>query len=145
MTDTFRKAALTVADRAADAGDCRQLLDALGLLAEPGLLVAPGPTLPRAKVGRPPVNHGHGHHATYIKGCRCAKCRTANTAWCAEKRKLSAADPSRADRAGHGKTSTYKNHNCRCPLCTAANTADCTAYRARQRARKAVAETGGAR
>lgn len=125
---TTRKAALAVADNARDAADCRKLLDVLGLLVE----LAPPP---KAKRGRPSVDHGHGHPSTYAKGCRCKACRAANTARCAELRKQSAADPSRADRAGHGKPSTYKNHNCRCAACSAANTADVNAYRARRKAR----------
>lgn len=77
----------------------------------------------------------HGDHRSYLNGCRCAECREAcrlyQAAWRAEKRQ----DPSNADRAGHGKKSTYRNYACRCDACRAANTADVAAYRARRRER----------
>lgn len=65
----------------------------------------------------------HGKSSTYNVGCRCGRCRAANTAMCRKRNARSAADPSRADRAGHGKASTYSNHGCRCELCKAAHSA----------------------
>lgn len=129
-----RKVLLVVADHARDADDCRLLLDMLGITAPK----------PKRKPGRPPVDHGHGDHRTYHKGCRCNDCREANRAYQAELRARRHNDPYSADRAGHGKSSTYRNHACRCDECTAAHTADCNAYRARRRARSVVAEIGGA-
>ncbi|HET6636700.1 MAG TPA: hypothetical protein VFH77_16915 [Streptomyces sp.] len=85
--------------------------------------------------GRPPVDRGHGHRLTYSKGCRCQQCREANTAQCAEMRSRRVADPARADRAGHGKPSTYQNHGCRCEPCTAANTEKGRRQRAARRAK----------
>jgi hypothetical protein len=79
----------------------------------------------------------HGDHRRYLNGCRCNKCRAASrryqAAWRAEKR----SDPANADRAGHGKTTTYRAYGCRCEACRAANTADVAAYRARRRERAA--------
>jgi len=129
-----RKAARTVANRSRDAAECRGLLEMLGLLAELT------PAAPKRKPGRPAVDHGHGDHRTYTKGCRCADCREAHRVHMAARRAVWATDPSAADRAGHGKKSTYRNYHCRCEPCTTANTADVTAYRARRRAR--MAEVG---
>lgn len=120
-----RKAALTVAARATNADDCRTLLDMLGLLDQPQA---------KRKPGRPPVDHGHGHPDTYQKGCRCGACRDANRVRCAQQRAARAKNPAAADRAGHGKASTYKNYGCRCTPCSKANTAVVTAYKARRRA-----------
>jgi len=135
VTDV-RKAALAVADRGRDADDCRQLLDMLGLLAE----LTPAP---KKRRGRPPVDHGHGDYRTYRKGCRCDACRKANSDRYAEEVAARREDPSAANRAGHGKPSTYKNYGCRCDACSKANTADVAAYRARRREQQ-LAETGGA-
>lgn len=135
MTD-YRKAALVVADRAVDADECRLLLDKLGILADLA------PVAPKRR-GRPPVDHGHGDYRTYTQGCRCDACREAHRVHMVDRRAAWAADPSAADRAGHGKKSTYRNYHCRCEPCTTANTADVTAYRARRRER-ALAESGGA-
>jgi hypothetical protein len=62
----------------------------------------------------------HGTAGQYQKGCRCADCRAANTANCRRQREARKADPSRADRAGHGKTTTYRNYLCRCEECRTA-------------------------
>ena len=132
MTDTSRRAAIAVADRATGPDDLRTLLAMLGL-AEPQ---------PK-RHGRPPVDHGHGDHRTYKKGCRCDDCRDAHRKWCAGQRAVRQQDPAAADRAGHGKPSTYKNYGCRCMRCSKANTADVNAFRARRR-EKQLAETGGA-
>lgn len=133
--ERLAKAALTVAAHSSDAVDCRQLLAVLGLL----------PATAKRKRGRPPVDHGHGDYRTYNKGCRCDDCREAQRLRCAELRTTRAQDPAAADRAGHGKASTYKNYGCRCKACSKANTANVNAFRARRRQRKALAETGGAR
>jgi len=132
VTDTSRRAALAVADRATGPDDLRQLLAMLGL-AEPQ---------PKRR-GRPPVDHGHGDYRTYRKGCRCAACRKANSNQYAKEVAARREDPSAADRAGHGKPSTYKNYACRCTPCSKANTADVNAYRARRREQQ-LAKTGGA-
>lgn len=134
MSDT-RRAMLTIAAHAKDADDCRQLLAMLGITRPK----------PKRKPGRPSVDHGHGDHRTYAKGCRCDACRDANRLHCAGLRAKWKTDPANADRAGHGKPSTYKNHGCRCDKCTAANTADVLAYKRRRRQREALAEVGGAR
>jgi hypothetical protein len=133
MTDEARRAAVAVADRATGPDDLRLLLAMLGL-ANPA---------PKKRRGRPPVDHGHGDRRTYVKGCRCDDCREAHRVWCAERRAVWQQDPSSADRAGHGKPSTYRNHACRCDACTKANTADVNAYRARRRRERALAMTGG--
>ncbi|MFJ7417933.1 hypothetical protein ACIQXD_04890 [Streptomyces uncialis] len=131
MTPEARKAALAVADRARDADDCRLLLAMLGVAQPP----------PKAKRrGRPPVDHGHGHHTTYFKGCRCADCREAYRVHAAAYRSKWQADPASADRAGHGKLSTYRNHGCRCDRCREANRVAVNRYRARRRQRAAAAE-----
>jgi len=127
MTDPNRRAALSVADRSSDAADCKQLLDMLGLLN--ALKAEPRPK----RRGRPSIDHGHGHSATYGKGCRCDECRAAHTARCRKRRADSAKDPSRADRAGHGKASTYKNHGCRCIACREANSASLAEWKHRKR------------
>lgn len=134
MSDEIRKAALAVAAHAQDADDCRQLLAMLGLSASG----------PKRRKGRPPVDHGHGDHRTYQKGCRCDACRDAYRLYAAELRARRAGDPSSADRAGHGKPSTYKNHGCRCEPCSKANSADVAAFRRRKRRAEALVETGGA-
>lgn len=133
MADDTRKAMLIVASCARDVAECRELLAMLGLAAPER----------KRKPGRPSVDHGHGDHRTYNKGCRCGDCREAFRLYCVEARARWRADPSSADRAGHGKPSTYKNYGCRCASCTAANTADVNAYKARRRQRVALAETGG--
>ena len=127
---TAREAALAVAAHSRDAADCRHLLAMLGLT----------PPTPKRKPGRPTVDHGHGDHRTYAKGCRCDDCRDAHRARCANRREARAADPAAADRAGHGKASTYKNYGCRCEPCSRANTAVVTAYKARRRARALSAD-----
>lgn len=61
MTGPERDLALIVAGRAADAGDLRMLLDALGLLPPPGKARA------------------HGRVRSYRAGCRCRAWTAANT------------------------------------------------------------------
>ncbi|MFI0768573.1 hypothetical protein ACH4TQ_27355 [Streptomyces sp. NPDC021218] len=126
MNAKTRKAALVVADRSRGPADCRQLLEALGL-------VLPAPK----RRGRPRGEYDHGHPAKYAQGCRCDACRAANTRRCARIRADSVADPTRADRAGHGKASTYSNHGCRCDACQAANKEKSATQRAARKARAA--------
>lgn len=135
MSNETRKAALAVAAHARDADDCRQLLAMLGLAASE----------PKRRKGRPPVDHGHGDYRTYGKGCRCDDCREAQRVHGIEQRAKWARDPEAADRAGHGKPSTYKNYGCRCEPCSKANSADVAAFRMRKRRAEALAATGGAR
>lgn len=124
------RARLTVAAYSRDAADCRELLDMLGLL----------PAKPK-RMGRPPVERGHGDYRTYRKGCRCDACREDHRRQSSLDRQERAKDPSAADRAGHGSASTYKNYACRCESCRDAHTAYLAAGRARRRERVAM---GGA-
>ncbi|MGW1615733.1 hypothetical protein ACWCQZ_41055 [Streptomyces sp. NPDC002285] len=128
-----RNVLLAVAARSRDADDCRQLLDMLGIALPK----------PKRRPGRPSVDHGHGDHRTYHKGCRCDGCREAFRVYAAGLRAKWRADPSSADRAGHGKSTTYRNHACRCDACREANRIAINEYRARRRERAALAETGG--
>lgn len=61
----------------------------------------------------------HGIRATYVAGCRCAECVTANTdyfsGWKATQKPLAADDPR------HGRDATYNNYGCRCDRCAAAH------------------------
>ncbi|MFI6491276.1 hypothetical protein [Streptomyces sp. NPDC050564] len=84
--------------------------------------------------GKSLADHEHGHPRTYAKGCRCDACRAANAQRCASQRAARAQDSTSADRAGHGKASTYKNHGCRCTACSKANTAAVTDFKRRKRA-----------
>lgn len=61
-----------------------------------------------------PITHGI---TGYRRGCRCADCRKANTAAQNRRKAARLADPSAADRAGHGKYTTYINYGCRCAPC----------------------------
>ena len=72
------------------------------------------------------------HHAKGEKAC--TSCTAANTAYHARLRQTRAADPKAADRAGHGKGSTYRNCGCRCQPCRLANSADGRARRQKERA-----------
>lgn len=129
MTDqTDRRAALTVADRAHDAEDLKLLLDVLGLVDA----LTTRRELPREE-------SRHGTQRTYTKGCRCDDCRAANSERCRTRRYRSKNDPTRADRAGHGKQNTYKNHACRCQACCAAHSAAMAPYLRQYRAAKAKA------
>jgi hypothetical protein len=117
-----RSIALKVAGYATDAEDCRALLEALGLLPEPSA----AEPLPQDD-GR-----SHGRPATYRDGCRCEECRAANAARHKAWRRRTCRNPASADRAGHGKASTYNNHGCRCTGCTDAHMARITEYRQRR-------------
>lgn len=131
---TARRAMLAVAAHAHDAAECRELLGMLGII----------PQKSKRRPGRPSANCGHGDHRAYQKGCRCDDCRNAYRLYAASLRAKWQDDPTSADRAGHGKASTYRNHGCRCTKCTEANRADCAARRDRRRERAALTETGGA-
>jgi hypothetical protein len=131
--DPTRKAALTVADHAHNADECRELLAMLGIT----------PSQPK-RIGRPPITRGHGDYRTYRKGCRCDVCREDHRRQSREDRQERAKDPAAADRAGHGNASTYKNYACRCEPCTTAHSAYLAEGRARRRARAALAGTVGA-
>lgn len=133
VADSTRKAVLTVAAHARDAAECRELLAMLGIT----------PPARKRKPGRPEVNHGHGDHRTYAKGCHCARCRAANVERCRRQQERRISDPEAADRAGHGNASTYQNYACRCRPCTEANSVKSAAYKAQRRERAALAELGG--
>ncbi|MCZ4602971.1 hypothetical protein O3S80_04120 [Streptomyces sp. Lzd4kr] len=64
----------------------------------------------------------HGKATTYKAGCRCTKCREANRLYQQAANARRASDPALADRAGHGRASTYINYACRCEPCREANT-----------------------
>ncbi|MCL8016921.1 hypothetical protein [Streptomyces sp. AS02] len=64
-----------------------------------------------------PITHGI---TGYRRGCRCADCRKANTNAQTRRKAARRADPTAADRAGHGKYTTYSNYGCRCAPCTQA-------------------------
>lgn len=74
----------------------------------------------------------HGHATTYKSGCRCPECREANRVYQNAANARRAADPALADRAGHGKATTYINYACRCEPCRAANTRRLRAQRERR-------------
>lgn len=104
------EAALLVAGWSRDAADCRRLLEALGLIP------AAQPSPQSAELMKAGISV-HGRYRAYMAGCRCDDCRAANAAAKQRSRQRAAADSSRADRAGHGKADTYKNHSCRCDQC----------------------------
>lgn len=66
----------------------------------------------------------------YRLGCRCDECRAALTQMHRRWKERKKTDPTAADRAGHGKASTYSNYGCRCESCTRANTERCRSRRA---------------
>jgi hypothetical protein len=102
-----------VAGHARDADDLRLILDILGL--RPAHVPAPPVVKPLPEI------RVHGRMRAYMAGCRCAECRAKNAAERRKHRARSKADPFRADRAGHGKANTYKNHDCRCDACREAH------------------------
>lgn len=122
------RAAKALAGSARDATECRDLLMMLGLLEKP-----------KRKRGRPRKEFDHGEFGRYSQGCRCDECRAANSERCGARRQQAKTDPSRADRAGHGKASTYKNHSCRCKECCAAHSQQMKEYKAARRARERAA------
>lgn len=66
---------------------------------------------------RPEVPIRHGRLVGYRRGCRCALCRKANTDSQNRRKAVRSKDPAAADRAGHGKATTYSNYGCRCQPC----------------------------
>ena len=85
----------------------------------------------------------HGSASTYRNpsrdfkpGCRCKKCREANT------KRVRVEQQSRAKRladdptlAPHGRRSTYSNWGCRCKSCTKIWVNSCAAYDAARKQR----------
>lgn len=71
----------------------------------------------------------HGRAVQYNRGCRCQACTAANTRNQKKARDRRRDNKASADRAGHGKASTYTNYGCRCQACTKANSDKCAAYR----------------
>lgn len=63
----------------------------------------------------------HGHVNNYKNGCRCDACRNANRTYQNAANARRRMDPAGADRAGHGKRSTYVNWSCRCDACCIAS------------------------
>ena len=70
----------------------------------------------------------HGTRYTYVKGCRCDKCKQANTVyWNKTVRRNRIAREAEIAKDGnpnpalrHGFSKTYKWHGCRCEDCTEA-------------------------
>lgn len=60
----------------------------------------------------------HGELRGYARGCRCDRCRAANTA---KHMSLRAERARRAEDAPHGTPGGYGNWGCRCEECVAAN------------------------
>lgn len=117
--ETRRKAARYVAGCARDAADLALLLDALGLTAADTRCARPaGPTA-----------------ASRQPGPRGGMSRMERNALVRERTRQ---DPSRADRAGHGKYTTYINHGCRCEPCCEDHAQYQREYRQRRAIRKAV-------
>ncbi|MDP4501007.1 hypothetical protein [Nonomuraea turcica] len=109
---------LRIAGHAHDANDLRLLLDILGLASgqeAPDQYVTSTAGLASMATGA-----NHGTFRAYVAGCRCDECRAKNAAEMRKHRRRAANDPTRADRAGHGKANTYKNHACRCDACKTA-------------------------
>lgn len=79
----------------------------------------------------------HGKATTYKSGCRCTACREANRIYQAAANARRAATPALADRAGHGRASTYINYACRCADCREANKLRLRSQRARRKERAA--------
>lgn len=62
----------------------------------------------------------HGTTNGYCNlGCRCAACRAAWAAYCADVK--ARREPLAADDPRHGRDATYTNHRCRCAACKAAH------------------------
>ncbi|MFB7738273.1 hypothetical protein ACFC08_28570 [Streptomyces sp. NPDC056112] len=85
---------------------------------------------------RQPVPIPHGRIGGYRRGCRCPQCRQANTAAVTRSKAKRAKDPTAADRAGHGKATTYGNYGCRCAPCKAAQSRRNAFYFQRRQARQ---------
>ena len=60
----------------------------------------------------------HGTRSQYANdGCRCNRCRKANSAYSRNYRKKGKVP----DGVAHGLRTTYTNHGCRCEPCKRAN------------------------
>lgn len=92
-----------------------------------------------------PQGHPYDEANTYLRSGGGRGCRACHREAARAQRQRKTFDPVVAERAGHGKASTYRYHGCRCRECRAANSADVAAYRARRRERDALAEIGGPR
>ncbi|MFD3516286.1 hypothetical protein [Streptomyces sp. NPDC058657] len=79
------------------------------------------------------MNDTHGA-SRYNSGCRCTTCRAGHAQRIRAAIARRAQDPAAADRAGHGKATTYNNYACRCTPCTRAQTAAVLERRARKKA-----------
>ncbi|NUQ95345.1 MAG: hypothetical protein HOY79_01845 [Streptomyces sp.] len=77
----------------------------------------------------------HGHVNAYKNGCRCPECREANRVYQNAANARRSAAPALADRAGHGKRTTYVNYACRCDACCAASSAEQREQRERRKER----------
>ena len=86
-------------------------------------------------VPRRGLNAEHGTCSRYDAGCRCARCRAANTARhheIRERRRRALATAA----VTHGCASTYRNWGCRCEPCHQAALAGAALARAARRARR---------
>lgn len=73
------------------------------------------------KIPRPVTKASiHGTINAYSNGCRCAACRKANTAFCAERRVLRRSRVAEMPKEKHGTISGYENWGCRCASCSVA-------------------------
>ncbi|WP_461712195.1 hypothetical protein [Streptomyces sp. DSM 41013] len=86
---------------------------------------------------RPDVPITHGRIVGYRRGCRCPECRAANTAAANRRKAERSKDPTAADRAGHGKATTYCNYGCRCTPCKEAQSKANKYYAAQRKQRTA--------
>jgi hypothetical protein len=87
----------------------------------------------QAAAGKPRltvITHGASR---YNSGCRCDICRAGKAQRQRDAVARRAQDPAAADRAGHGKQSTYRNTGCRCTPCATANRDAVRAARARKK------------
>ncbi len=73
----------------------------------------------------------HGTLARYRRGCHCAECTAANTAYVRDQRNKREARVRAGATVPHGTASGYKNYGCRCEPCRAAGLAARLATRAR--------------
>ena len=121
-----RQAALYTVLHGQTVEERRELLEMLGLI--------PDKPRPKRKPGRPAGTYEHGHPAKYKQGCHCDECKAGVTAQFREWRAQARQDPTAADRAGHGKYTTYRNHGCRCAPCREDQRLNQAARRARQNA-----------
>lgn len=90
-----------------------------------------------------PIPHGTAH--CYNLGCRCARCREANTARARARRaylrtqRLFVNGRWVSPFAEHGTLNGYGNWQCRCDLCTSVHAANCERLRLARVARQKTA------